>query len=359
MRTAVSLDPDRIVKLLQDWSGELGFSGLAVSRADLATDDALMRRWVAAGLHGEMDYLARNQELRADPAQLVPGTLSVISVRLPYWPEAMPARAVLKDPRRAYVSRYALGRDYHKVVRGKLRTLARRLQERIGPFGHRAFADSAPVLEKALARDASLGWFGKHTLLLDAQQGSYFFLGELFTDLDLPPSRQPPAQNGCGACQACIRACPTGAILPGGQLDARRCISYLTIELKDAIPLSLRPAIGNRIFGCDDCQLVCPYNRDSQPGATADFTVRHGLDQARLLELFGWSEADFLERTQGMAIRRVGYRGWLRNLAVAIGNGPADEAAMQALQLRRDDADELLREHIDWALAQLQARAAG
>ncbi len=352
----MSLDPDRIVQLLQDWSAELGFTGLAVSRAELARDDALMRRWVAAGQHGEMDYLARNQALRADPAALVPGTLSVISVRLPYWPEARPARQVLRDPRRAYVSRYALGRDYHKVVRGKLRALARRLQEQIGPFGHRAFADSAPVLEKALARDASLGWIGKHTLLLDAEQGSYFFLGELFTDLALPPSRQPPAQNRCGACQACIRACPTGAILPDGQLDARRCISYLTIELKGAIPLPLRAAVGNRIFGCDDCQLVCPYNRDSQPGATADFAVRHGLDQAGLLELFRWSEAEFLSRTEGMAIRRVGFAGWLRNIAVAIGNGPADEAAIQALRQRREGADALLREHIDWALQRLQAQ---
>ncbi len=361
MPASAPIDPARILPELELWSAELGFSGLAVSRAELAEDHALMQAWVAAGKHGEMDYLARNPDLRLDPAALVPGTLSVISVRLPYWPpQAQSARDTLRDADRAYISRYALGRDYHKVVRGKLRTLARRLQDRIGPFGHRAFADSAPVLEKALARDASLGWIGKNTLLLDAQQGSYFFLGELFTDLPLPASTRPAARNQCGQCQACIRVCPTGAISATGELDARRCISYLTIELKGAIPLEFRQAIGNRIFGCDDCQLFCPWNRDASPAEIGDFKPRHGLDQASLLELFNWTEAEFLKRTEGMAIRRVGYSGWLRNLAVALGNGPPASAVLRALATRATDSmlPDLVREHADWALQRLKQRCA-
>lgn len=347
-------DPDQILTRLRQWSFELGFSGLAVSRAQLDEDDERMRRWVAAGRHGQMEYLSRNQALRRDPRQLVPGTLSIISVRMPYWPDAAPARDVLSDPRRAYISRYAVGRDYHKVLRGRLRELARRLQGLIGPFGHRAFADSAPVLEKALARDASLGWIGKHTVLINEQQGSYFFLGELFTDLPLPASTAPPAQNRCGACQACIRACPTGAISVDGSLDARRCISYLTIELKGAIPEDLRRPIGNRIFGCDDCQLFCPWNRGARVSPDADFQVRHGLDTAGLLDLFGWSEEEFLSRTEGMAIRRTGYTGWLRNLAVALGNGPADAEVVDALKARAEHPDPIVREHVQWALRALQ-----
>ncbi len=342
-----------ILKQLQDWGRELGFSALAVSRVQLAEDDRLMRRWVAAGRHGQMDYLERNQALRASPAALVPGTLSVISVRLPYWPRATPAKQVLNTTSQAYISRYALGRDYHKLLRKRLTLLARRLQDAVGPFGYRAFADSAPVLEKALARDASLGWIGKHTLLINEQQGSYFFLGELFTDLALPASTEPPARNRCGACQACIRACPTDAILPNGQLDARRCIAYLTIELKEAIPVELRPAIGNRIFGCDDCQLVCPWNRQAKPSAEADFSVRHQLDNRALIELFAWTETEFLSKTQGMAIRRTGYLGWLRNLAVALGNGPATPAAITALTARRSHPSALVREHVEWALTRL------
>jgi epoxyqueuosine reductase len=273
---------------------------------------------------------------------------------MPYWPQASPAKAVLKDPTKGYISRYALGRDYHKTVRGRLRQLSKRLQDQIGPFGYRAFADSAPVLEKALARDASLGWMGKHTLLIDESQGSYFFLGELFTDLVLPASTAPPAENRCGACQACIRACPTDAILPNGQLDARRCISYLTIELKGSIPLEFRRPMGNRIFGCDDCQLVCPWNQKAQTSTDPDFVVRHQLDNSALIDLFGWSETQFLEKTQGMPIRRTGYIGWLRNLAVALGNGPASEQAIEALQARASHPHEIVREHVSWALDQLR-----
>lgn len=350
------LDPERIVTTLQAWSQELGFSGLAVSRCEIAEDDRRMREWVAAGLHGSMDYLARNQALRAEPARLVPDTLSVIAVRLPYWPEAAPAREVLGDARKAYVSRYALGRDYHKTLRGRLRRLARRLAQEIGEFGYRAFADSAPVLEKPLARDASLGWMGKHSLLIDGARGSYFFLGELYTDLPLPASTAPPVADACGSCQACVNACPTGAILPGRRIDARRCISYLTIEHRGSIPEEWRPAIGNRIFGCDDCQLVCPWNREAAVTRDVDFAVRHGLDQPALTELLGWSEAEFLDKTRGMALRRAGYNGFLRNVAVAIGNGPTTPTARTALSARQDHPDPIVREHVAWALDRLAAR---
>lgn len=353
MTSPLALDPTQTLRDLQQWASELGFSGLAVSRADLQRDDELMRRWIQEGLHGEMDYLARNATLRREPAALVPNTISVISLRMPYWPKATSARDVLRTPHKAYISRYALGRDYHKTVRGRLRQLAQRLEKRIGPFGFRAFADSAPVLEKALARDASLGWIGKNTLLIDKQQGSYFFLGELFTDLALPPSDAAAVDNACGACQACIRACPTGAILPEGRLDARRCISYLTIELKGRIPLDMRTAIGNRIFGCDDCQLVCPWNRHAQATTDRDFAVRHQLDNPDLISLFAWTEEEFLKRTEGMPLRRAGYISWLRNLAVALGNGPANTEVIKALNARRDHPSEIVREHVSWALNKL------
>ena len=346
----------KILQQLRNWSRDLGFSDLSVSRANLAEDAQLTQRWLERGFHGNMDYLTRNQALRADPAALHPETLSVISVTMPYWPQAAPAKAILKQAQTAYISRYALGRDYHKTVRGRLRRLARQLESEIGPYGYRAFADSAPIFEKALARDASLGWMGKHTLLIDKQQGSYFFLGELFTDLALPASDKAPVQNGCGSCQACIRSCPTNAISPEGVLDARRCISYLTIELKDSIPEELRRPIGNRIFGCDDCQLVCPWNRDTIPSKDPDFAVRHALDNQPLHQLFSWTEQEFLSRTQGMALRRSGYLGWLRNIAVALGNGPATQQAIRALQSRQSHPSELVREHVAWALNQLASR---
>lgn len=328
-------------------------SRLAISRVNLQQDHQLMQNWLKQGLNGEMDYLARNQHMRRDPAELVPGTLSVISVCLPYWPDAAPAKSILKQSDKAYISRYALGRDYHKTARGRLRALARRLEQDIGPFGYRAFADSAPILEKALARDASLGWMGKHSLLIDPQQGSWFFLGELFTDLPLPANNAAEIENACGACQACIRACPTDAIIGDGKIDARRCISYLTIENKGPIPLPFRSAIGNRIFGCDDCQIVCPWNRDAKPVSDPDFSVRHQLDQAPLHELFRWSEAEFLSRTEGMALRRTGYIGWLRNIAVALGNGPRSQEAISALKYRQAHDSDLLREHVQWALQKL------
>ena len=268
-----------------------------------------------------------------------------------YWPaEAADAQPVLADGSAAYISRYALGRDYHKLMRSRLQKLCDRIGERVGPFGYRAFADSAPVLEKALARNAGLGWIGKHTNLIDRDAGSYFFLGEIYLDLALPSDRASTAH--CGTCSACMPACPTGAIVAPYRLDARRCISYLTIELKGSIPLEFRRAIGNRIYGCDDCQLVCPWNKFARPAAEADFRVRHGLDRAQLIELFSWSEAEFLDKTRGSAIRRIGWKRWLRNVAVALGNAPGSPGVIGALRQREHDESPLVREHVRWALAQ-------
>jgi epoxyqueuosine reductase len=295
--------------------------------------------------------MKRHAAKRARPAALVPGTVRVVCLRMDYWPDgAADAEATLADRTRAYVARYALGRDYHKVVRGRLKQLGRAIEQRIGPHGYRVFVDSAPVLEKALARNAGLGWIGKHTNLIDRDAGSWFFLGELFTDLPLPPDR--PATEHCGTCRACLDVCPTQAIVAPYQLDARRCISYLTIENRGAIPEPLRAAVGNRVFGCDDCQLFCPWNKFAKPTAEADFAPRHGLDSPSLVELFGWTEAEWSARTEGSAIRRPGYAGWLRNLAVALGNAPTERRVVAALEARRDDPSELVREHVHWALAQ-------
>lgn len=340
---------------IRAWGAELGFAAIGFSDIELAADEAHLLNWLDAGFHGEMEYMARHGTRRSRPAELQPGTLSVISARMDYAPEDLAgAGQVLADPERAYVSRYALGRDYHKLIRSRLQKLAARIEDEVGPFGYRAFADSAPVLEKALARDAGLGWIGKHTLLLSRDAGSWFFLGELYTDLPLPADGAGGAW--CGSCRRCIDICPTGAIVAPYRLDARRCISYLTIELRGPIPEDLRPLIGNRVFGCDDCQLVCPWNKFARVTDEADFTPRHGLANASLVELFAWDEAEFLERTAGMAIRRTGYEGWLRNLAVALGNGPATPAALAALHARADDPSALVRAHVDWALAALAAR---
>jgi epoxyqueuosine reductase len=342
-------DRYRLLEDIQRWGRELGFTGLGVAAIELGEDEARLADWLAAGFHGELDYMARHGAKRTRPALLVLGTVSCISVRMDYWPgTAADAGAVLGDPTLGYVSRYALGRDYHKVLRGRLATLCERIAGAIGPFGHRVFTDSAPVMEKALARNAGLGWIGKHTNLIDRHSGSWFFLGEIYVDLDLPAAT--PASAHCGSCEACLPACPTGAIVAPYRLDARRCISYLTIELKGAIPVELRRAIGNRIYGCDDCQLVCPWNKFAQPTAVGDFAPRHGLDAADLVSLFGWSEAEFLVRTEGSAIRRIGHERWLRNLAVALGNAPRSPAVVAALGARADDASALVREHVAWAL---------
>lgn len=337
---------------------ELGFAAIGVAGIDLPADEARLEGWLAAGLHGEMAYMQRHGTRRSRPAELVPGTLRVISVRMDYWPEAAAdAEAVLADPQLGYVSRYALGRDYHKVMRGALQKLAERLAERIGPFGHRVFVDSAPVLEKPLARDAGLGWIGKHTNLIAQDAGSWFFLGEIYTDLPLPIDA--PASAHCGSCEACIPACPTAAIVAPGRLDARRCISYLTIELKGSIPTELRSQLGNRIYGCDDCQLVCPWNKFARAASHPDFKVRHGLDAPRLAELFAWTAQQFAERMAGSAIHRIGHERWLRNIAVALGNAPRSPEVLAALRARRDDPSPLVREHVEWALARHDGASPG
>jgi epoxyqueuosine reductase len=335
---------------LDTFARELGFDQVGVAGIELPQDESNLERWIAEERHGEMQYMARHGRRRSRPGELVPGTIRVISVRMASGaPDARDAQDVLADGSKAYVARYALGRDYHKILRGRLKRLAERLGAEIGPFGYRAFVDSAPVMEKPLARNAGLGWIGKHTNLINERAGSLFMLGELLTDLPLPVDA--PAKDRCGSCSACLPACPTGAITAPYQLDARRCISYLTIEYHGSIPEALRPMIGNRIFGCDDCQLVCPWNKFARVAAEPGFRVRHGLDAADLVDLFGWSEADYLERTEGSALRRLGYRRWLRNIAVALGNARDSDEVTAALAARRDEPDAIVREHVQWALA--------
>jgi epoxyqueuosine reductase len=345
------LDPAALLGNLRSWGEELGFARLGVANIDLSSDEAHFLDWLRAGFNGQMHYMSRHGVKRSRPALLLPGTISCVSVRMDYWPkEAQDAQATLADRNVGYISRYALGRDYHKLLRARLQKLCDRIHAEVGPFGYRVFTDSAPVLEKALARNAGLGWIGKHTNLIDSNAGSYFFLGEIYLDLELP--QDPPGTAHCGSCSACMPACPTGAIVAPYRLDARRCISYLTIELAGSIPLEFRRAIGNRIYGCDDCQLVCPWNKFARPTAEKDFAVRHGLDHAQLGELFSWSEAEFLDKTRGSAIRRIGYERWLRNIAVALGNAPTSEALLAALESRAQHPSPLVREHVHWALAQ-------
>jgi len=340
-----------LARQIKAWARELGFADARISRAELPASAAReLDAWLEAGYHGEMEYMQRHGHKRVEPAQLVPGTLTIVTVRMNYWPAAArDARSVLAEGEQAYVSRYALGRDYHKVLRARLQLLARRVEDVAGEFGHRVFTDSAPVAEVALAAQAGLGWRGKHTLLLTREQGSLFFLGELFTDLPLPPDEA--VSGHCGQCRRCLDVCPTGAIVAPYQVDARRCISYLTIELDGPIPLQWRSRIGNRVYGCDDCQLYCPWNRFAAAGAEADFAVRNGLDGARLVELFAWSEADFHARMAGSPIYRIGYVRWLRNLAVGLGNAPTSPEVLAALAARREDTNALVREHVLWALA--------
>jgi len=338
-----------LARVVKAWGRELGFQ--AVGIADVALGDAErgLRDWLAAGFHGEMAYMARYGARRARPAALVPGTVRVISARLDYRPAAAGSWAVLEDRAVAFVSRYATGRDYHKVLRGRLQALATRIAREVGEFGYRVFTDSAPVLEVELARRAGLGWRGKHTLLLDRSAGSFFFLGEIYTDLPLPADG--PVAEHCGTCTKCIDVCPTRAIVAPYVLDARRCISYLTIELKGSIPVELRPLVGNRVYGCDDCQLVCPWNGFAQVSPEPDFRVREGLDRASLVSLFGWTETEFRDRLAGSAIRRIGYERWLRNLAVGLGNAPTSAEVTAALRARADHPSTLVREHVAWALA--------
>lgn len=351
----LTVDHAALAADIKRWARELGFAEAGISGVDLARDERHLQQWLADGHHGEMAYMARHGTRRSRPDELEPGTQRVISVRMDYVPPGTAdAWSVIADGDAGYVARYALGRDYHKLMRNRLQKLADRIHAEIGDFGYRAFVDSAPVLEKALARNAGLGWIGKHTVLIHRRAGSYFFLGELYTDLPLP--MDPPASEHCGSCRRCIDICPTRAIVAPYRLDARRCIAYLTIELKGSIPEEFRAAIGNRIFGCDDCQLICPWNKFAQLTEEPDFAPRHRLDGARLVELFGWSEQEFLQRTEGMAIRRTGYEGWLRNLAVALGNAPASETTRTALNARADDPSPVVREHVAWALRQQAIR---
>jgi epoxyqueuosine reductase len=350
-------DFDALAQDIGRWGRELGFQEIGIADTDLSADEMRLLAWLDAGRHGAMDYMARHGVARARPGTLVPGTVRVISARMDYWPAgARDARAVLADPSRGYVARYAMGRDYHKVLRARLQQLALRIAGVVGAFGHRVFTDSAPVLEVALAAKSGLGWRGKHTLLLSRERGSWFFLGEIYTDLPLPLT--PPRSAHCGTCNACIAACPTGAIVAPYELDARRCISYLTIEHPGPIPEELRPLIGNRIYGCDDCQLACPWNRYAQAAGEPDFDVRNGLDDATLVDLFAWTEADFDARLRGSAIRRIGHERWLRNIAVAMGNAPFSPAIVDALVRQSEHPSALVREHVAWALARQRGQGA-
>ncbi len=337
-----------LAQRIKQWGAELGFQGLGIADVDLSAAEGRLAEWLGLGWHGEMDYMARHAALRAQPTQLLPGTVRVISCRMDYLAD-MP-RSVedeLAKPSQAYLARYARGRDYHKVMRSRLQKLCERIEAEVGPFGHRAFADSAPVMEVELAVRAGIGWRGKHTLLLD-REGSWFFLGEIYCDLPLDCDAEK--ENHCGTCQRCIDICPTGAITAPYQLDARRCISYLTIELKGAIPLELRPLIGNRVYGCDDCQLVCPWNGFARLSTEEDFQVRNGLDRSELIDLFAWTAEEFDQRMQGSPIRRIGYERWLRNLAVGLGNAPSSPEIIQSLKKRMDHPSLLVREHVSWAL---------
>jgi len=333
---------------VKSWGRELGFQAVGIADTDLSEAEPRLRAWLASGFAGELDYMRKHGAKRTRPGSLVPGTLRIISARMDYRPAAADSTGVLADGNKAFVARYALGRDYHKVLRGHLQRLADRIARDFGRFGYRVFTDSAPVMEVELARKAGLGWRGKHTLLIAREAGSFFFLGDIYTDLPLPVDA--PVAEHCGSCRKCIDVCPTGAIVAPYQVDARRCISYLTIELKGSIPLELRPLIGNRVYGCDDCQLVCPWNRYAQPAAEPDFRVRNGLDCAELVELFAWTEDEFRRRMAGSAILRIGYERWLRNLAVGLGNAPRSARVVAALRSRSHEASALVREHVTWAL---------
>lgn len=344
-----------LARSIKQWARELGFQHLGITDTDLTEAETRLHGWLDADHHGEMGYMARHGTKRSRPAELEPGTLRVISVRMNYLPEPhADMERQLVDPAAAFISRYALGRDYHKVMRKRLQRLAERTQATIGEIGYRVFVDSAPVLEKPLAEKAGLGWIGKHTNLIDKQAGSWFFLGELYLDLPLPIDA--PATGHCGRCQSCIDICPTKAIVAPYQLDARLCISYLTIELDGPIPERLRPLLGNRIYGCDDCQLVCPWNRFARLTGESDFSPRQGLNEATLLQLFAWDEQTFLRRTEGSAIRRIGHRRWLRNIAVALGNGPGSPKVVAALSRQLQHPDAMVQEHVAWALERLRSR---
>ena len=344
------LDFSKLAQDIKAWSADLGFQETAITDADLSLYKSYVKNWVDKGFHGKMSYMARNMEKRCDPEKLLPGTFRIISVRMDYAKETGNSFEGLYRSQKAYISRYARGRDYHKLIRKRLQSLARKIVATTDRFGYRGFVDSAPVLERALAEKAGLGWIGKNTMLINKNAGSWFFLGELFTNLPLPVDSQ--TSDHCGSCSACLDVCPTKAFIGPNLLDATRCISYLTIELREAIPIEFRSAIGNRIFGCDDCQLICPWNKFAKHSNESDFSPRHSFDDIELTTLFSWSEEEFLERTEGSPIRRIGYDCWRRNIAVALGNAKTDYKIVNALQAGLQDNSAMVREHVDWALSQ-------
>lgn len=345
-----SQDLSYLASNIKQWGLELGFQQVGITDVNLEQAEERLQDWLAKNYHGEMQYMESHGVKRSRPEELVPDVLRVISLRMDYLPPQSQMLETLENPQQAYIARYALGRDYHKVIRKRLKQLALKINAEIGEFNYRVFVDSAPVMEKPLAEKAGIGWIGKNTNLINAKAGSWFFLGELYTDLPLPVDS--PATNHCGSCQACIDVCPTKAIVAPYQLDARRCIAYLTIEFKGSIPIEFRKAIGNRVFGCDDCQLFCPWNKFAKATQEGDFKPRHDLDSQELIELFNWTEEEFLRKTEGSAIRRVGYEGWLRNIAVALGNAPSLPEIISALNKRREYPSNLVREHVEWALKQ-------
>ncbi len=350
---SVTTDFAKLAQDIRAWGSALGFDEIGITNTELSEHETHLMNWLEAGYHGEMHFMDQHGTKRSRPEKLIPGTIRIISTRINYQaPDAANEEDVLNNYEQAYISRYALGRDYHKVIRKRLQKLADKIANEVGPFGYRAFVDSAPVLEKALAEKAGLGWIGKHTNLINKECGSWFFLGELYTDLPLPIDT--PVENHCGTCRTCMDACPTQAIIAPYKLDARRCISYHTIELKGSIPIEFRKAMGNRIYGCDDCQLYCPWNRFEQKSELADFAVRNNLDAPELIALFNWSEKEFLDNTEGSAIRRIDYECWLRNIAVALGNAPSTPSVIHALKEKLNHSSELVREHAEWALEQHQ-----
>jgi epoxyqueuosine reductase len=351
--SADAIDLDSLAQEIKSWGIELGFQQVAITDINLDDYKGHFNSWLDNGYHGEMAYMANNKEKRCDPSKLLEGTCRVICVRMDYALESSNSLAPLRNSNYAYVSRYARGRDYHKLIRKRLQSLAEKITSKVGPHGYRAFTDSAPVLERALAEKSGLGWIGKNTMLINKQAGSWFFLGELFTDLPLPIDKTE--SDHCGSCSACIDICPTNAFVAPNLLDASKCISYLTIELRTSIPVEFRRAMGNRVFGCDDCQLICPWNKFTKVSVEDDFAPRHGLDNSTLLELFKWTEKEFLANTEGSAIRRIGYECWQRNLAVGLGNAQSSEEISATLNAQLDNASPMVREHVQWALEQHQA----
>ena len=342
---------ENLLDTIRGWGEALGFQALGFTGIDLSQHRDYLDKWLQAGFHGEMAWMARHGDKRSRPDALIPGTCTVITARMDYLPDGADPSAILAQSDKAYISRYALGRDYHKLIRSRLAKLARKIETHLGSGHYRAFVDSAPVLERALAENAGLGWIGKNTMLLNDKAGSWFFLGEIYTDIPLPKD-PPKTVDHCGSCRACLDVCPTNAFVDPWVLDARKCISYLTIEYDGVIPEDLRPAMGNRIYGCDDCQLVCPWNKFAQTTSEPDFTPRHQLDAIDLLECFAWDEPTFLARTEGSAIRRIGFQRWRRNVAIALGNATTTDAIKQGLRAALPDSSAVVQEHIEWALAQ-------